>query len=157
MHLKIKPVLENYIFLIIIFIYPTHLTFVYTSSVFSIYDLTPIKNIVKKEKCELKDSFGNVVNGVFHPVRNYAYEYLNKNYVDGQYRLNENQQKYQDKYLAYINSKKKKKHFQITKTSIDSQSQQQSACFKVIGNHLAQLFQPHEPSCGFVEEYGKFQ
>ncbi|CAL6091214.1 leucine-rich_repeat domain-containing protein [Hexamita inflata] len=72
-----------------------------------IYDLTPIKNIIKKEKCELKDSFGQIINGVFHPVRNYAYEYPNKNYVDGQYRLNVYQQNYQDKYSAYMNSKKK--------------------------------------------------
>ncbi|CAL5985576.1 leucine-rich_repeat domain-containing protein [Hexamita inflata] len=72
-----------------------------------IHDFTPIKNIVKKEKCWLKDSFGQIINGVFHSVRNYAYEYPNKNYVDGQYRLNTNQQKYQDKYLAYMNSKKK--------------------------------------------------
>ncbi|CAL5985624.1 leucine-rich_repeat domain-containing protein [Hexamita inflata] len=72
-----------------------------------IYDQTPIKNIVTKEKCWLKDSFGQIINGVFHPVRNYAYEYPNKNYVDGQYRLNTNQQNYQEKYLAYMNSKKK--------------------------------------------------
>ncbi|CAL6045776.1 Sec7_domain-containing protein [Hexamita inflata] len=72
-----------------------------------VHDLTPIKNNVKKEKCWLKDSFGQIINGEFHPVRNYAYEYPNKNYVDGQYRINANQQNYQDKYLAYMNSKKK--------------------------------------------------